>query len=80
MLESAAAANANAGDLLYRHLRPLHRRSERPKLHSLALLSVVVWPQPGVLHHAVSARHWKAPVIDHRSYSSESVSFFGRHV
>jgi hypothetical protein len=61
---SAAVAAVCAGGLLCRHLRPLHRRSERPELHSLAQLSVELQQQPGVLHHAVAARHWKALVID----------------
>ena len=38
----AAVAAPAAPPLLYRHLRPLHRRSECPKLHSLAKLSVAV--------------------------------------
>ena len=46
---------------IYRHLRPMHRRSERPELHSLAQLSVSLPPLPGVLNHADRARHWKAP-------------------
>jgi hypothetical protein len=49
---------------LYRHLRPLHRRSDCPKLHSLAQLSVVVRNEWRVLHHADCARHWKAPDSD----------------
>ena len=61
---SAAVAAVCAGGLLCRHLRPLHRRPERPELHSLAQLSVELQPQPGVLHHAVAARHWKAPDSD----------------
>ena len=60
----AAVAAVCAGGLLCRHLRPLHRRPERPELHSLAQLSVELQPQPGVLHHAVAARHWKASVSD----------------
>ena len=36
----AADIAAAAPPLLYRHLRPLHRRSECPKLHSLAQLSL----------------------------------------
>jgi hypothetical protein len=61
---SAAVAAVCAGGLLCRHLRPLHRRSERPELHSLAQLSVELQQQPDVLHHAVAARHWKAPDSD----------------
>ena len=36
----AAVAAPAALPLFYRHLRPLHRRSECPKLHSLAQLSL----------------------------------------
>jgi hypothetical protein len=42
----------------------LHRRSDCPKLHSLAQLSVVVRNEWRVLHHADCARHWKAPDSD----------------
>ena len=56
------AAAVAAGDLLCHRLRPLHRRSARPELHSLAQLSVGLQQQPGVLHHADAACHWKAPV------------------
>ncbi len=55
---------AAAERLLYRHLRPMHRRSKRPELHSLAQLSVELPRQPGVLHHVDRARHWKAPDSD----------------
>jgi hypothetical protein len=61
---AAAAVAAAAERLLHRHLRPMHRRSERPELHSLAQLSVELRRQPGVLHHADRARHWKAPDSD----------------
>jgi hypothetical protein len=62
---AAATAVAAATDLFfYRHLRPLHRRSECPKLHSLAQLSVELRQRPGVLHHADCARHWSAPDSD----------------
>ena len=61
---SAAVAAVCAGGLLCHRLRPLHRRSERPELHSLAQLSVELRRQPGVLHHADFARHWKAPDSD----------------
>jgi hypothetical protein len=47
---SSAAAGCHG--LLRDQLRRLHRRSEREKLHSLAQLSVGLWQQPGVLHHA----------------------------
>jgi hypothetical protein len=64
----AAAAAAAAVDAehteIYRHLRPMHRRSERPELHSLAQLSVELLLRPGVLHHVHRARHWKAPDSD----------------
>jgi len=43
--------------VLYHLLRPLHRRSRRHKLHSLAQLSVGVRQQPDVHHHADVARH-----------------------
>ena len=56
------AAAVAAGDLLCHRLRPLHRRSARPELHSLAQLSVGLQQQPNVLHRADAARHWKAPV------------------
>ena len=59
---AAATFPLAAGDLLYRHLRTLHRRSSRPELHSLAQLSVGLQQQPNVLHRADAARHWKAPV------------------
>ncbi len=59
-----AAAVVAAVHLFFRHLRPLHRRSECPKLHSLAQLSVELRQQPGVLHHVDGARHWKAPDSD----------------
>ena len=55
---------AAAERLLYRHLRPMHRRSKRSELHSLAQLSVELPRQPGVLHHVDRARHWKAPDSD----------------
>ncbi len=60
-LAVAVAATLAALALLFHHLRPMHRRSERPELHSLAQLSVELRRQPGVLHHADCARHWKAP-------------------
>ena len=60
----AAVAAAVALPLLYRHLRPMHRRSECPKLHLLAKLSVELRRRPGVLHHADCARHWSAPDSD----------------
>ena len=60
----AAVAAPAAPPLLYRHLRPLHRRSECPKLHSLAQLSVELCRRPGVLHRADCARHWSAPDSD----------------
>ena len=60
----AAVAAVAALPLLYRHLRPMHRRSECPKLHSLAQLSVELRRRPGVLHHADCARHWSAPDSD----------------
>ena len=37
-LAASALAAFATGDLLYRHLRPLHRRYERAELHSLAQL------------------------------------------
>ena len=58
---AAVAAAVAAGDLLC-HRRPLHHRSSRPELHSLAQLSGGLQQQPNVLHHADAARHWKAPV------------------
>ena len=64
---AAAAATAVAAAtalFFYRHHRPLHRRSECPKLHLLAKLSVELRQQPGVLHHVDRARHWKAPDSD----------------
>ena len=60
----AAAVTATAHLFFHRHLRPLHRRSECPKLHSLAQLSVELRQQRGVLHHADCARHWSAPDSD----------------
>jgi ABC-type transporter Mla subunit MlaD len=59
-----AAAAFTAEHLLRRHLRPLHRRSERPELHPLAQLSVELRRLPGVLRHADRARHWEAPDSD----------------
>ena len=59
-----AAALAAAERLLRRHLRPMHRRSKRSELHSLAQLSVELPRQPGVLHHVDHARHWKPPDSD----------------
>jgi len=44
--------------VLHRH-RPMHRRSRRPKLHSLAQPSGELPRQPNVLHHADFARHRK---------------------
>ena len=61
---SAAVAAVCAGGLLCHRLRPLHRRSERPELHLLAQLSVELRRGAGVLHHALAARHWKAPDSD----------------
>ncbi len=61
---AAAAASAAEHTEIYRHLRPMHRRSERPELHSLAQLSVELRRQRGVLHHVDRARHWKAPNSD----------------
>ena len=61
---TTAIAAAAAAPLLYRHLRPLHRRSECPKLHSLAQLSVELPQHPGVFHHADSARYWSSPDSD----------------
>jgi hypothetical protein len=58
---AAAAAAERTERLLHRHLRPMHRRSERPELHSLAQLSVKLRQRSGVLHHVDRARHWKAP-------------------
>ena len=55
-LAAVAAATIAAGPLLRDHLRPLHNRSYRPELHSLAQLSVELRRQPGVLHHADRAR------------------------
>ena len=52
----ALTATASA---LHHQLRPLHRRSRRPKLHSLAQLSGGLRRQPDVLHHADFARHRK---------------------
>ena len=61
---AVAAAAAAEHTEIYRHLWPMHRRSERPELHSLAQLSVELRPQPGVHHHVDRARHWKAPSGD----------------
>jgi hypothetical protein len=61
---AAASATAAAAHLFYRYLRPLHRRSDCPKLHSLAQLSVELRQQSDLLHHADCARHWKAPDSD----------------
>ncbi len=61
---AATLAVLAAPPLLFHHLRPMHRRSERPELHSLAQLSVALRPRAGVLHRADCARHWKAPDID----------------
>ena len=63
-LAALAASAAAVAPLLHRHLRPLHRRSECPKLHSLAQLSVELRQRPGVLHHTDCARHWSAPDSD----------------
>ncbi len=60
----AAAVAAAPHLFFYRHLRPLHRRSECPKLHSLAQLSVELRQQSELLHHADCARHWSAPDSD----------------
>jgi hypothetical protein len=62
---ATVAAAFAAAHLFYRHHRSLHRRSECPKLHLLAKLSVELRQQPGVLHHADCARHWSAPDSDH---------------
>ena len=59
-----AAEAAPARYLLFRPLRPMHRRSERTELHSLAQFSVELRLQPGVLHLVERARHWKAPDSD----------------
>ena len=61
---AAAVAAAAEHTEIYRHLRPMHRRSERPELHSLAQLSVELRRQRDVLHHVDRARHWKAPNSD----------------
>ena len=61
---AVAAAAAAEHTEIYRHLWPMHRRSERPELHSIAQLSGVVRLRPGVLHHADFARHRKAPDRD----------------
>ena len=62
---AADAAVAAATDLFfYRHLRPLHRRSECPTLHSLAELSVELRQQSELLHHADCTRHRSAPDSD----------------
>ena len=60
----AAAVAAAEHTEIYRHLWPMHRRSERPELHSLAQLSVELRRQQDVLHHADRARHWKPPDSD----------------
>ena len=60
----AAVAAPAAPPLLYRHLRPLHRRSECPKLHSLTQLSVELRQQSVLRNHADCARHWSAPDSD----------------
>ena len=65
---AAAALASAAAHLFYRHLGPLHRRSDCPKLHLLAQLSVELRRQPGVLHHADCARHWGAPDSDLLQY------------
>ena len=57
----AVATATVATTLLHCHLWPLHRRSKRPELHSLAQLSVELRQQPDVLHHADRTRHRKAP-------------------
>jgi hypothetical protein len=54
---TATVATVATADLLYHHLRPLHRRSERPELHSLAQLSEFLPQQPTLHHHADRARH-----------------------
>jgi hypothetical protein len=69
---AVAAAAAAEHTEIYRHLRPMHRRSERPELHSLAQLSVELRRQPGVLHHVDRARHRKAPDSDLLSYGGWS--------
>ena len=61
---AAVAAAAAEHTEIYRHLWPMHRRSERPELHSLAQLSVELRRQRDVLHHADRARHWKPPDSD----------------
>jgi hypothetical protein len=60
----AVAVAAAEHTEIYRHLRPMHRRSERPELHSLAQLSVELRRQRDVLHHVDRARRWKAPDSD----------------
>ncbi len=69
IVAAAIAVSAAAANFFYRHLRLLHRRSECPKLHLLALLSVELHPselrRATLLHHADCARHWKAPDSDH---------------
>ena len=55
----AAPASCAELTVLHRLHRPMHRRSRRPKLHSLAQLSVGLRHQPDVLHHADFARHRK---------------------
>jgi len=66
---AATAATAIASALLH-CLLALHRRSERPELHSLAQLSVELRQQPDVLHHADRARHWKAPDSNFLQYGA----------
>ncbi len=61
---SAQPLSRRTEHLLHHHLRPLHRRSQLPELHSIAQLSVELRQQPGVLHHADRARHRKAPDSD----------------
>ena len=59
-----AASAAAAAHLFYHHLRPMHRRSDCPKLHSFAQLSVELRQLPELLHHADCARNWSAPDCD----------------
>ena len=59
-----AASAAAAAHLFYHHLRPMHRRSDCPKLHSFAQLSVELRQLPELLHHADCARNWSAPDSD----------------
>ena len=58
---SAQPLSRRTEHLLHHHLRPLHRRSQLPELHSLAQLSVELRQQRDVRHHADRARHWNAP-------------------